>query len=422
MIAEKVLYKDNFSIHLFPTTKYKTTTLSLQIRADLSKETVTERALLAQVLKSATNTFPSRKEIRRYLEDLYGASFSSEVQKKGEQHVLSLKMELANEKYLRDTTPLFEKGISFLKHVLEDTYLDENGQFSEKIISEEKRTLKQRLESLYDDKIRYANKRLMEVMCKEEPYAIHPYGTLERVDKITAKELKAEYERMLAEDDIRLYVVGDINETEVEKGANIFSVSTNNNQRDVDSHSNLPKEAQEVVETDDIQQGKLHLGYRTPITFKDDRFAAMQVCNGLFGGFPHSKLFLNVREKESLAYYAASRYESHKGLILAFAGIEPSHYEKASTIIEKQLKDMQEGNFTEEEVEKTKKMLKNQLLELADSARGIIELSYQGVIGNRNRNIEQWLQEIDKVSKADVVSCAKEVYLDTRYFLHGRER
>ncbi|SFE37881.1 EF-P 5-aminopentanol modification-associated protein YfmF [Alteribacillus iranensis] len=422
MLDENVMNNKGLHIHLLSTPKYKTTTIALQIRSNLSRETATERALLTQVLKSATKSLPSRKEIRRYLDELYGASFSADVQKKGEQHIISLKMELANEKYLRDTTPLFEKGLHFLREVVEEPSFESDHTFSEKVIHEEKRTLKQRLHSIYDDKIRYANQRLLEIMCEDEPFSVHPFGILERVDQITNEDLINEYKRMLNEDDFRLYIVGDVSEEEVQKASNTFTIQS----RESSNFSTRPspikrEETQEVKETDDIQQGKLHLGYRTSITFDDDNFTAMQVLNGLFGGFPHSKLFLNVREKESLAYYAASRYESHKGLVLVFAGIEASNYEKAMKIIDEQLVDIQEGQFSEEAIKQTKSMLKNQLLETADSARGVIELYYQGIIGNKKRNLDDWLQEIEKVTREDVISCARELHLDTRYFLHGKE-
>ncbi|WP_240375373.1 EF-P 5-aminopentanol modification-associated protein YfmF [Bacillus piscicola] len=422
MIKEKVLDVNKLAIHLLPSPKYKTTTLVLQISTKLEEETVTARALLAQVLKSATRTLPSRKEIRRYLDDLYGASFMMEVQKRGEEHVITMKMETANEKFLQDNTPLFQKSTDFLKSVLEDPYLDKEGDFSEKIIREEKRILKQQIESIYDDKIRYANKRLVEEMCKGEPYAIHAYGFFDQIDNLTTKDLQEEYERMLAEDDIRLFVTGNITEEEAVNAGNVFSLSSH-----PELHTPAPAldhvktKPDEVLETDDIQQGKLHIGYRVPIRFADDEFAAMQVMNGLFGGFPHSKLFMNVREKESAAYYAASRYDSQKGLLLAFAGIEASNYKKVTSIIEQQLAELKEGSFTEESISQTKKMLKNQLLETADSARGLIDLYYQGVIGGRKRDLESWLAEIDAVTKQDITDCALNVSLDTTYFLHGEE-
>ncbi|SDG99893.1 Predicted Zn-dependent peptidase [Alteribacillus persepolensis] len=421
MVEEQVVNTNGLDVHVMNTNKYKTTTFVLQIKANLSKETATHRALLASVLKSATEQFPSRKEIRLYLDDLYGASFSADVARKGENHIISLKFETANEKFLKDDSSLFTKSIQFLKEVLENPYFEGDNQFSEKIVREEKRTLKQKMASIYDDKIRYANKRLVEEMCKGEAYAVHPFGDQETLDTITSDDLKQEYERLLQEDDIRLYIVGDIDVKQAEEAAQIFSVTSRNASSALEEGYSKKDKVNEVTETDDIQQGKLHLGYRTEVMFNDERFPAMQVMNGLFGGFPHSKLFMNVREKESMAYYAASRYESLKGLMFVFAGIEAVKYEKAVDIIKKQLEDMKEGQFSEEAVEQTKGMVKNQLLETADSARGLVELSYQHVIAGSDRSLSDWLKAIDKVSKDDVIKAAQTVELDTSYFLRGKE-
>ncbi|WP_158738533.1 EF-P 5-aminopentanol modification-associated protein YfmF [Alteribacillus sp. YIM 98480] len=421
MLEEQVINKNGLDVHLVSTPKYKTTTFVLQIKSRLTQKTATERSLLANVLKSATNDYPSRKQIRLYLDELYGASFQADVQRKGENHILSLRLEAANEKFLKDNVPLFKKSLSFLREVLENPFFDENGSFSEKVIREEKRTLKQRMESIYDDKIRYANKRLLEEMCKDEPYSVHPYGEMEKIDEVTSETLMQEYKRMLQEDDIRLYIVGDVKAEEAEEAASIFSVTSKTQEAMNEGKENEGKEPKEIKETDDIQQGKLHLGYRTSVTFSDNLFPAMQVMNGLFGGFPHSKLFMNVREKESMAYYAASRYESLKGLVLVFAGIEASKYEKAVDIIKKQLDDMKQGHFTDESVEQTKVMVKNQLLETADSARGIVDLYYQSVAAGKKRDLSEWVKAIDAVTKQDVIEGAATVELDTCYFLRGEE-
>ncbi|MFZ4454213.1 EF-P 5-aminopentanol modification-associated protein YfmF [Salibacterium aidingense] len=419
---EEVVQGSGLDVHLIPTAKYKTTTLVLQIKAALTRETAAKRALLASVLQSATNDLRSRKQIRLYLDDLYGAAFHTDVQKKGENHIISMRMEIANEKYLKEAPSLFHKSISFLQHALEDPYLPD-GKFAEKVVNEEKRTLKQRIQSIYDDKMRYANKRLLEVMCEAEPFSIHPYGEVGEVENISLRELTDEYRRMLEEDDICLYIVGDMEPEEAKEAASMFTLDPDRKlaARSSAVNHNSRTQPREKIETDDIQQGKLHLGYRTPVTFSDSRFPALQVMNGLFGGFPNSKLFINVREKESMAYYAASRYESQKGIILVMAGIEVEDYEKAVAIIKEQMEDIRKGRFADRDVEQTKGMVKNQLLETTDNPRGLIELYYQGRNADHPRTIKEWLQAVDDVTREDVISCAETLELDTIYFLRSKE-
>jgi len=185
--------------------------------------------------------------------------------------------------------------------------------------------------------------------------------------------------------------------------------------------TNLSSEANVIIEEQDIQQAKLHFGYRTNITFKDNDYPALQVFNGIFGGFPSSKLFINVREKNSLAYYAASRLESHKGLLLVFSGIAANDYEKAREIIELQMTAMRNGEFTEDELSETKDLIINQLLETLDHPQGIVELLYQQVIGDKVISPEELIEKIASVTVKDVIQVASNIQEDTIYLLTSKE-
>src|SRR5690625_3216699 len=189
---------------------------------------------------------------------------------------------------------------------------------------------------------------------------------------------------MLQEDQLDIYIVGDFKEQMmIDKITAAIDKQSNpqlrNEQEEV---TNQPSTIDEVIEEQNIQQAKLHLGYRTNCVYRDDNYFALQVFNGLFGGFPSSKLFINVREKNSLAYYANSRIESHKGLLFVFCGIDGDNFEQTRRIIDEQMVAMRKGNFTEETLEETKQLVINQLLETLDHPQGIIELLYQQVIAN----------------------------------------
>ncbi len=181
------------------------------------------------------------------------------------------------------------------------------------------------------------------------------------------------------------------------------------------------RETKVVKEHQDLNQGKLNIGCRTNILFGDREYFALQMFNGIFGGFAHSKLFINVREKESLAYYAASRIESHKGLLMIMSGIENQNFEKAVSIIKEQLEMMRLGEFSEKEIEQTKAVIKNELLETLDSAKGFIEVLYNNYVGNENITLEDWLKRIQAVSKEEIIEVAKKIEMDTIYFLAGTE-
>ncbi|PEP56555.1 MULTISPECIES: EF-P 5-aminopentanol modification-associated protein YfmF [Bacillus] len=407
-------------VHMIPTDKYKTNTFVFRLKAPLNEETVTERALLPYVLQSATEKLPSVIRLRQYLEELYGSSLAVDVSKKGEDHIISIYVDIANETYLQDAPPLFEKALSILSDIVLHPATEGSG-FLSSIVESEKRALVQRIEATYDDKMRYANERLIEEMCKVEPYRLSANGQKERVASITNETLYRYYQKVLAEDEMDLYIIGDIDEDAVDLVGKYFSIAPRTaKDKNVILHKRNNEE-QEIVEKQELKQSKLNIGYRTYITYRDEDYFALQLFNGLFGGFSHSKLFVNVREKNSLAYYAASRFESHKGLLFVMSGIEAKNYEKAVEIIKEQMKAMQNGDFSEEEIHQTKSVIQNQILEAIDTPRGFVEMLYHGVIAERTRPVEEWLTGIERVTKEKIVKVANNIELDTIYFLHGTE-
>ncbi|MED1421625.1 EF-P 5-aminopentanol modification-associated protein YfmF [Bacillus smithii] len=421
VVDEIVKKKKGYTLHFVKTDQYKTNTIVWKMKAPLENETVTLRALLPNVLQNSSKKYPTTTSLQSYLEELYGANFFVDVGKKGEYHIMSFSIELANEKFLKEKTPLLRTGLDFLASILFAPNA-ENGRFHESSVTSEKRILKQRLQSLFDDKMRYASQRLIEEMCENEPYALHPYGRLDDVDSISSESLYQYYERALREDELDLYVVGDVDFEEVEGACDQLFLLSDRQPKLVEKRS-IPSrsEVKVVKEQQYVKQGKLNIGYRTHVSFGDPDYFALQVFNGIFGGFSHSKLFLNVREKESLAYYASSHLESHKGLMMVMSGIESKNYEKAVAIIREQLEAMKNGDFSEKEIEQTKAVIHNQLLETIDTQRGLIEMLYHNVLAKKNVTVEDWLQGIVEASDSEIVKVAEKIEMDTIYFLSGQE-
>jgi predicted Zn-dependent peptidase len=421
VISETIKEMNGYKLHIVKTEKYKTNTLVWKMKAPLSEEHVTLRALLPYVLQSKSERYPTTTELRSYLDDLYGASFYVDLAKKGEYHIISFSLEIANEKFLSDPTPLLKKGIEFITEILFNPKLV-NQAFDPETMENEKRTLKQRIQSVFDDKMRYSNSRLVEEMCKGEPYALHVHGQMEAVDPITPESLYQYYQQAFASDELDFYVIGDVKEAEVENMVSELLHLEARTPKEVRAGQLCKKDkVHEVREVQDIKQGKLNIGYRTNILYGDQEYYALQLFNGIFGGFSHSKLFHHVREKASLAYYVASRLESHKGVMMVMSGIDNKNYQQATEIIAEQLEAMKKGEFTDEEVGQTLAVIQNQLLETIDTSRGIVEILYHNVVSNKNVSLDEWMNEMQKVTKEEIVKVANQIELDTIYFLTGAE-
>ncbi|PLS04539.1 EF-P 5-aminopentanol modification-associated protein YfmF [Bacillus halotolerans] len=406
--------------HIVETEKFKTVSLIFKMLAPLTKEQVTKRALFPHVLLRGTESRPKTAELRSYLDELYGTSVSADLSKKGEQHVITFRLEIPNEKYLKDQTPLLEKGLQLLAEIVFSPAL-EAGVFQSQYVDQEKRTLKQRIQAVYDDKMRYSNLRLIQEMCKNEPYSLHVNGEIDDVDAITADQLYETYRRAIQKDQLDLYVVGDVDRKQVQAAIEqYFQTEERTLEAFVNNHAEQP-EPKEVIDEEDVKQGKLNIGYRTNITFTDQDYSALQVFNGMFGGFSHSKLFINVREKASLAYYAASRIDSFKGLLMVMSGIEVKNYKQAVSIIAEQFQAMKNGEFSEQDISQTKAMIRNQVLETIDTAYGLSEFLYQQAAAQVDIPIEDFLANIERVTKEDIIKVGEKIQLDTTYFLKGTE-
>ncbi|EIJ81431.1 peptidase M16 domain protein [Bacillus methanolicus PB1] len=420
-LSETVREMSGYKLHLVKTDKYKTNTLVWKMKAPLQASDVTKRAILPYVLQSSTKKYPSTAKLRSYLDELYGATLYVDLAKKGEYHIITVSIEIANEKFLGDQTPLLKNAFELLSEILLNPNAS-NHSFDAATVEMEKRTLKQRIQSVYDDKMRYSNLRLIQEMCLGEPYALSVNGELEHVNQINAENLFQYYQQALSEDELDLYIIGDIDEEEVYNTASKL----------INFHDRTPKEAEkisvqkkekvsEVIEKQDVKQGKLNIGYRTNVVYGDPDYYALQLFNGIFGGFSHSKLFRNVREKASLAYYAASRLESHKGLLMVMSGIDAKNYQQAVQIINEQMHAMKNGDFTDEEINQTKAVIRNQLLETIDTSRGIVEVLYHNIVSKQPIDFQTWLKGMEQVTREDIMKVAQKIEADTIYFLTGME-
>jgi predicted Zn-dependent peptidase len=418
---EQSFHQSGCNVHVIETEKYKTNTVIVKMRGPLEQDTITMRALLPHVLQSGTESAPSATAFRSALDELYGANFFADSAKKGNEHVLTFTIEVANEKFLHGESDLFDQALTLISDVLFRPYLKE-GVFAEKTVKQEKRSLQQRIRSIYDDKTRYASMKLVEEMYKGDSYGLPAGGLLEEVEPITSESLYDYYKETLKKDTIDIFVIGDVKAKEAAaKIESHFPFEKRSAVFNENGSSAQVGEVRVIHETQEINQGKLNIGCRTTVTYSDPQFAALQVFNGVFGAFAHSKLFMNVREKESLAYYAASRFDSHKGFLMMLAGIDQKNYDKTVQIMNEQLEEVKNGRISDLEMDQTKALLKNQLQESADTARGMVEVQYNNIAAGVDRPIDKWIKEIDGVTKEEAAAAAKTVVVDTVYFLSGKE-
>ncbi|MCG0239182.1 MAG: insulinase family protein [Firmicutes bacterium] len=412
------------TLHVLPTEKFKTTSIYVYLHLPLRRETVTWNALLPMVLVRGTASHPTTPDLVRHLDDLYGASLSYDVARRGEVQSLLFRLDLPSEAYLTGAEGLLERGIATLAEVLFRPAMEGDGAgLKADFVRQEKKNLRERIEGLINDKRRYALSRCREIMCAGESYALYHLGKVEDLDGIDPEGLADHWRRVLAEAAVDLFVVGQVDPEAVHRliarhfdfpGGRDRTLPATTVVREV-------RERRTVQEAQPVKQGILVVGFRTGTVAGEPDYFPMLVANGVLGAFPHSKLFMNVREKHSLAYYAYSAVESLKGVGFIYAGIEFADYDRALTIALQQLEDLQQGKITEAEMDATVKALVNDALAVPDSPTRMVEEQVAGILGGRVYTTEERVAGYQAVTPEQVAAAARKFQIDTIYFLTREE-
>lgn len=412
--------QNGVNLHVISTEKYKTIRLLVRFTNRHSQETAAARTLLTSMLETSSQKYPDQNALSTRLAELYGASFGINVNKKGNLHQVNASMNVVNGRYVGEET-LFSDVVGFLNEILFRPKISGNS-FDEAIFNVEKDNMLAYLDSISEDKQTYASLQLQELYFQQDPDQQTPsFGTYQQTQALTAEDLVATYQKMMAEDQVDIFVVGDIDEASATAALSQLNFPKTQRvhpeifYRQTDRHVIAEK-----ILREDVQQAKLNLGYHQPVYFDDVRRPALMVFNGLLGGFPHSKLFMNVREKASLAYYASSSYDTFRGLLTVQTGIDGENREKVLHLINQQLESLRHGDFTEEELQQTKTMLINQFQLSLDNPGALMETAFLNTwLPETVRSEEAFVASIQEVTSEMVAAIAKEVQLEAVFFLSG---
>lgn len=419
MECKNIEIKKGMSLHTIETSKFKTNLLAIMITTELTKENATKNALISLILRRGTANIPTQDEISKKLENMYGANFDCGIDKIGDNQIIKFYLESLSDEYLPEKDSNLKESIRMLLDIVCNPITEEN-KFKTEYFDAEKEKLKQIIEAKKDNKGMYAFNRCIEEMYKNKPYATYKFGELEELEKITNEELYKYYKELIQECKFDIYISGEKIEeikTEIENNENIAKLKP----RDAKYITNSLEEPTEikektVQESADITQGKLVIGMNIEQKMENSKNIAL-IYNAILGGTATSKLFQNVREKASLAYTAGSNYVRQKGNVFIRCGIEIENYEKALEIIKKQIEDMKQGNFTEEELENTKQYIISTIQEIKDEQDTQIAYYFSHELAKTDSSIEKYINDVRKVTKEQIIEIAKTVKINTIYFL-----
>ncbi len=412
---------NNINLIYVPMNKLKTTTVGVYIHRELNKDDVSKNAILPYILKQGSSLAKTPEEFSKYLENLYGAALKAGVVKFGNDQVLRFEAETISDKYAPCGERLTNDLVRLILSVIFEP-VTQDGGFLKSVVDIEKNNLKTRILSEMNDKRTYAMHRCIEEMCAGEAYAISANGTIDGIDKFDEKSLYDYYKEAIVSSVIDIYVCGDADTDSIRaliddtvsgidfKPAKITATELHTSDSDVKF----------TVDKMDVTQGKLSMGFRTGISPSDKDYFALMVFNSVFGAGAHSKLFNNVREKLSLAYYASSALVKPKGVMVVNAGIEFLNYQKAYDETLAQLEEIKSGNISDLEYNSSIQSIVNTLTSYSDLPEQLHNFMAGEKVYGTNYDIEHLKSEILKVTKDDICRVAQGIALDTVYFLKGK--
>lgn len=407
------------ALNTVTTDRFKTAFFTVNLFVPLQKETASAYSLLTDVLMRGTESYPTMQALNQKQDTLYSLGLGAFVQKKGEAQVVTFELTAIDDSFAFDGMEILAEGMKLMQELIFRPYT-EQGIFKNEYVEQEKKNLCDDIRGRINNKTAYARTRCVEIMCEGEAYAVDHGGDLEDVNALTPEVLWKAYKSLLASAKIEMFYVGRKGEEEV---ASLCKSYLQFAPREASFPKTvlgaLPTESRTVTEQMRISQCKMTLGFRTEYALQEGNFPAMALFNEIFGGSPNSRLFMNVREKQSLCYYCSSFPDGLKGLLMVVSGIEQKNKQKTLDAVLEQLEDLKQGHIDPSELENARLSLRNGYREITDSPAAIASWYLGRISTGRYDAPEDAITAMEQVTAEDVVKVANSIRLDTVYFLEG---
>ena len=413
------------TLRVVQTPKFKTSMLGFTFLEPLTRENASLNALLPYVLRRGTQRCPDMEAMSAALDDLYGGGIEPIVRKKGEVQCVGFWGSFLDEAFVPENAHILESAAALLGEVILQPAGDGTA-FVPEYVESEKNNLIDRIRSGINDKLQYSLYRLRGLMCEDEAYGIDKLGEESQAAAITGSSLYAHYQELLRTSPVYLYYCGSADVQRVEAAFRSAFAALPDGQRRAIPTTLAIKEPKGPLRrfSDhlDVTQGKLAMGFRMGGSFQDqDSVAQAFLFNAVYGGSSNSKLFLNVRERLSLCYFASSSLAMNKGVLLVYSGVEFSNFQKAEDEILAQLEACRRGEISREELEAARRSCIGSLRASLDAQGRLEEFWLNRCVTGTDYTPEALADTVAQVTLEQVVEIARQIRLDSIYALRGKE-
>lgn len=398
--------------------RYKTNRITVNLITTLCEETASANAAAANMLDKSNSKIPDRSDFSIRLGELYGTSVTGVVSKIGNNQIVSLAASFIASKFAFDGENIKLEAAGLLRDCLLSPVM-EDGKFPEAAFEIEKNNLIDDIDADLNDKRVYSVNRATSVMFEGEPCSIHKLGTRQTAMALTSDTVTKAYNRLLSEAQIEIMYVGCEDYADLcEYFEKEFSGIKRGNVGGIcGAETKIKPETENVTERLSVSQSKMVLGFKTD---SEDR-EAFRLLSAVYGGTPTSKLFMNVREKMSLCYYCASRYDRFTKSLVVECGVENENIEKARAEILNQLEMIRNSEISDDEMLFAKLSIQNALKAAGDSPGALEGWYLSQIFAKTSLSPEQVNELAGAVTKQRVAEAARSLKLDTVYVLTGEE-
>lgn len=408
------------NLHFLQSKKFKTNKIKVRFSSPLDENTVAARVLVACMMETANQKYPTSQLFREKLASLYGVELSTSVSKRGRVHYVDLNISFVRDDFLSKKNVLTDEVLDIIEIIFFSPLVVADYFDSDTFEVEKKNTISD-LESEIEEPYYYAHGQLNQLFFEDETIGMSRLGKVDLVRQETAQTSLSQFHQMLHFDNIDFFFIGDFNEVAIVDRVNSFEFKPRDNHLSVNYQQPFTNVVREKLEQKHNQQSILELGYHFSTQYGDSLHIPLVVLNGMLGAFSHSRLFQTIREEEGLAYTISSHFDIFTGFMRVFAGIDKESRTKVMTLIMRQLNDLKRGKFTDSELRLTKEMLVNTTLLAQDRQNTLIEREYlKTILGTKVLSLEEWLESINKVSREDIIETAKTINLQSVYFMEGK--
>lgn len=403
--------------------KFKTACMSVTLLTQLRRETAAMNAVIPFVLRRGTTRYSDMEQLSRRMDELYGAAVEPVVRRIGEIQCIGFYGSFPEPDYLPGGEALLGDTCALMAQLLLDP-VTRGGLLLPQYVDSEREKLLDIIRSCMNDKRSYALTRCVEEMCCYEDFAVSRFGSESEAENIHYKKLTRHYRELIQTCPVEIFYCGKTDFKAVSAAMRDAFSAMPRGEIDYDIGTDLRMNAVEdhirfVEEEMDVTQGKLVLGFRLGECMEEPDIPALYVFNAVYGSGATSKLFMNVREKLSLCYYASSAVYLHKGIMLVSSGIEFDKLDAARDEILAQLDSVRRGEITDDELRSAKKSVASDLRAVQDSIGELEGFYLSQALDGLDYGPAELAALAEDVTKEDVQAIAESIECDLIYFLKG---